>query len=281
LKNSGIPQNQWWDSTQVRVVVSAEADARLALAVSVDEGTGSFVPCVKKFELPTSAGVDAAWLDAAYVGITATANPQVDDHVDVFKLAVVTAESDGHRRGLALTDALADLENAGVSVGGGDDLALLSTAERYARVEALLDTLLANFDELGHALEYSILRAEGNLDASMGKVEDAEDELAERLTRLEAELSATAANSLEDRLTTLEGTAFAKTSWSEWFTGRHAKVLDTKIEKATNKSLKRALDSHKRGVSGSFLFLIVLVLQAVGAYGAYTVHARFKASKLL
>jgi len=56
--------------TRVRFVVDAdpEAPSRLRLSVGLDEGDGDgFRPCVKRFELPTSTAMDAAWLDRAYV----------------------------------------------------------------------------------------------------------------------------------------------------------------------------------------------------------------------
>jgi len=168
-------------------------------------------------------------------------------------------------------------------------------AARYGRAEALVDTLLANFAEVQHALEYKVLRAEAALDAALDGVAARDRALAARVATLEAELSAGAQSTLARRLGALERLEreAAKTAHATTLvdgaegpkrgilTTPHEKVLESKIAQGTKRIVRRATTDHRRSVSGSFALLVVLLLQAAGAFALYTVYAKFKRAKLL
>jgi mannose-binding lectin 2 len=217
---------------------------------------GEWKECVAEASLPPK--LNAAWLAKAHIGVTASTGQLADNH-DVLGLEVYS-DSDAHLEAEAAPEAKYFEPGDGVS------------PERFERIEAQLDALIAKLEHLQHHLEHEMVAVDDHVRATIDKLQKQEDGAEARIEALEKKVVSGVEDSLAARIAKLEDAMRDAVQ-------QRIKVVESKYMSSIHDVVGEKLASAGRGWTAPFVFLVVVDI--VAAYAVYKWYIKFKKSHLL
>mmetsp|Transcript_14555 Transcript_14555/g.45058 ORF Transcript_14555/g.45058 Transcript_14555/m.45058 type:complete len:430 (+) Transcript_14555:67-1356(+) len=246
-------------ASRARVVVGRRADGdALEAVVSLDaRNVGAFVECAR-VALP--AALDAAWLRRAHLGVTASTGQLADNH-DVLALDV---SSD------AAEHAAADADGARAApfFAPGEGI----TADRFARIEAQLDALVARLEHLQHHLEHEMVAVDDHVRVTLEKLARQEDSSEGRIDALERKVVSNVEDSLSQRIASLEQAMRDAVQ-------KRISTVENRYMSRLGDVVSEKVDGAGRGWTLPFVFLVVVDVVAFALARAW--YLKFRKTHLL
>jgi len=247
-------------ASRVKFVVEPRfgEDPALLLSVFLDAAnSGEYRECVAPTPLPAS--LDATWLARSYLGVSASTGQLADNH-DVLALDVYSDKQVHNEVENELGDQPLFAPGEGVST------------ERFDRIEAALDQLLAKFEHLQHHLEHELVAVDDHVRTTIDKLAKQERSAEDRIETLELKLTESVTDSVTERVAALE------IAMRDAVQKRVKAVEQTTLDKV-HKTVGDHLKVSGRGWTWGFIFLVAV--DVVAAVAVYKWYVKFKKSHLL